>query len=265
MERWPASTAGRTACRAGFFQTAAGMATAFVAMNEVYGPLMVPRRPKPRASISPRRADGLKDQFIMDVPHFLRDDTRWKASCAAVRAVGKAGIPRRSTKPQTIDDLKYPNWFKEFSRQRHQGGADQRLAVGGPRDWFLTNDEGSSARPRERRGRFAAAACPRHLRAGLRRLDGRGRSRHRRPEPDSWKGYTVGDNTNRTWRVIPGAWTTRSWSIPFEKIVKAGHDIGLRAQGLYPTSVEKRWPHLTPYARSTMSAKAARTGRKSGS
>jgi hypothetical protein len=39
-----------------FFQTAAGMATAFVAMNEVYGRCSAPRRPRPRASTSRRRA-----------------------------------------------------------------------------------------------------------------------------------------------------------------------------------------------------------------
>jgi hypothetical protein len=39
-----------------FFQTAAGMATAFVAMTRSTAQSMAPRRPRPRASISPRRA-----------------------------------------------------------------------------------------------------------------------------------------------------------------------------------------------------------------
>ncbi len=61
-----------------FFQTAAGMATAFVAMNEVYGPLYgaAPAEAK-SIDLAQARADGLKDQFVMDVhTHFLRDDTR---------------------------------------------------------------------------------------------------------------------------------------------------------------------------------------------
>jgi hypothetical protein len=33
-------------------------------------------------------------------------------------------------------------------------------------------------------------------------------------KPDSWKGYTSATTPTRTWRAIPGAWTTRSWSIP---------------------------------------------------
>jgi hypothetical protein len=48
--------------------------------------------------------------------HFLRDDTR--GSKVFVRgprggSARPAGIPELVGKPQTIDDLKYPNWFKE--------------------------------------------------------------------------------------------------------------------------------------------------------
>ena len=61
-----------------FFQTAAGMTTAYVAMNEVYGPLFGASPAEAKSiELAQARADGLKDQFIMDVhTHFLRDDTR---------------------------------------------------------------------------------------------------------------------------------------------------------------------------------------------
>ena len=169
-----------------FFQTAAGMATAFVAMNEVYGPLYgaSPRRGA-RASTSPRRAPtALKDQFIMDVhTHFLRDDTRLEGFVRGREAVGKAGWnPELVGKPQTIDDLKYPNWFKEIYLD-----SDTKVAlISGspsedPRDWFLTNDMKLDARTRgEQGGGLAALPLARHLHAGLSGLDGRGRSRHRR-------------------------------------------------------------------------------------
>ncbi|HUG38429.1 MAG TPA: hypothetical protein VML54_15835, partial [Candidatus Limnocylindrales bacterium] len=60
-----------------FFQTAAGMAAAFVAMNEVYGPIFAV---SPAEAQSPdmanERAKALAGQFIMDMhTHFLRDDT----------------------------------------------------------------------------------------------------------------------------------------------------------------------------------------------
>ena len=91
-----------------FFQTAAGMATAFVAMNEVYGPLYgaAPAEAK-SVDLAQARADGLKDQFIMDMhTHFLRDDTRLENFVRSREAVGKAGWnPALVDKPQTLDDL----------------------------------------------------------------------------------------------------------------------------------------------------------------
>ena len=61
-----------------FFQTAAGMAASFVAMNEVYGPLFdVTQAEAATPAMAQERAGALKDQFIMDMhTHFLRDDTR---------------------------------------------------------------------------------------------------------------------------------------------------------------------------------------------
>src|SRR6202030_3314581 len=61
-----------------FFQSAAGMAASFVAMNEVYGPLFdVTPAEAATPAMAEERANALKDQFIMDMhTHFLRDDTR---------------------------------------------------------------------------------------------------------------------------------------------------------------------------------------------
>src|SRR6202042_2265730 len=61
-----------------FFQSAAGMAASFVAMNEVYGALF-DATPAEAATpaMAQERANALKDQFIMHMhTHFLRDDTR---------------------------------------------------------------------------------------------------------------------------------------------------------------------------------------------
>jgi len=61
-----------------FFQTAAGMAASFLAMNEVYGNLFdVSSAEAATPGAADERASELKDQFIMDMhTHFLRDDTR---------------------------------------------------------------------------------------------------------------------------------------------------------------------------------------------
>src|ERR1700719_1927240 len=51
-----------------FFQTAAGMAASFVAMNQVYGPLFdVTRAEAATPATAQERAAAMKDQFIMDM------------------------------------------------------------------------------------------------------------------------------------------------------------------------------------------------------
>ena len=78
-------------------------------------------------------------------------------------------------------------------------------------------------------------------------------------KPDSWKGYTVGDNTNKHLARHPWRMDDEKLVYPFyEKIVKAGYDIVCVHKGLYPPSVEQRFPHLTPYATVDDVGKAAK-------
>jgi predicted TIM-barrel fold metal-dependent hydrolase len=78
-------------------------------------------------------------------------------------------------------------------------------------------------------------------------------------KPDSWKGYTVGDNTNKDLAQHPWRMDDEKLVYPFyEKILKAGHDIVCVHKGLYPPSTEKRWPNLTPYATVDDVGKAAK-------
>jgi uncharacterized protein len=85
--------------RRGFFRTAAGMAASFVAMNEVYGPIFSASTAEAATpAMAQERADGLKDQFIMDMhTHFLRDDTRIMNFVAMRTAVGKRSARRAGT------------------------------------------------------------------------------------------------------------------------------------------------------------------------
>jgi uncharacterized protein len=247
-----------------FFQTAAGMTAAFAAMNEVYGPLfgVSPAEAK-SVDLAQARADGLKDQFIMDVhTHFLRDDTRLAGFAKMREAVGKAGWnPELAGKPQTVDDLKYPTWFKEIYLD-----SDTKVAlISGspseiPQDWFLTNDMKRDARTKVNNW------------AGSRRLLTHGVFAPGYPgwmdevdrtleqdKPDSWKGYTVGDNTHKELSKHPWRMDDEKLVYPFyEKIVKAGYDIVCVHKGLYPPSVEKEFPHLTPYAAVDDVGKAAK-------
>ena len=127
--RWPTISASKQGLdRRRFFQTAAGMAASFVAMNEVYGDLFsVSKAEAATPAMAQERAAALKDQFIMDMhTHFLRDDTRNMNFVNMRTAVGKAGWNKTlAEKEQTIEDLKYANYIKEmFLDQRHQDRAD---------------------------------------------------------------------------------------------------------------------------------------------
>jgi uncharacterized protein len=133
-----------------FFQTAAGMAASFVAMNEVYGPLFeVSKAEAATPAMAQERANALKDQFIMDMhTHFLRDDTRIMTFVNMRNAVGKAGWNKQlAEREQTIEDLKFSNYKKEMFLD-----SDTKIALISsapsdvPADWFLTNQQMAEAR-----------------------------------------------------------------------------------------------------------------------
>src|SRR4030095_1989478 len=130
--------------RRAFFKTAAGMAAAFVAMNDTYGPLYdVSRAEAATSEMADERAKALSKQFIMDInTPFLRDDTRLTGFVRMREAVGKAEWnPALAGKPQTLDDLKFAKYFQEIFLYSHTqvaclSGAPSDV----PEDWFLTNE-----------------------------------------------------------------------------------------------------------------------------
>ena len=116
------------------------------------------------------RANALKDQFIMDMhTHFLRDDTRIQTFVRQREAVGKAGWnPALIDKPQTIEDLKWNNYFKEIFLD-----SDTKIALisSAPSDDPAglvpdQRDDDCGARAREQGGRLQAHDGARHLHAG---------------------------------------------------------------------------------------------------
>src|SRR6476646_9467453 len=126
-----------------FFQTAAGMAASFVAMNEVYGPLFdVTKAEAATPAMARERAGALKDQLIMDMhTHSLRDDTRIMGLVEMRKAVGKAGWNKElGDREQTTEDLKFNNYKKVIFLDRN---TKISLISSAPsdieQDWFLTN------------------------------------------------------------------------------------------------------------------------------
>ena len=236
-----------------FFQTAAGMAAGFVALNETFGTVFdVSRAEAATPAMAQERATALKDQFIMDMHTlFLRDDTRLENFVRSREAVGKAGWnPNLVGKPQTLDDLKFNNYFKEIYLD-----SDTKIALISsspseiPRDWFLTNEMMIEARDRVNkeagsRRMFAHAIFTPGWPGWLEHLEG---SLVRKPE--SIKGYTVGDNTNKDAAKHP-------WRMDDEKVTYRAYELAVKYgvknicvhKGLFPEATAKRWPHLLDYA-----------------
>jgi uncharacterized protein len=237
-----------------FFRTASGMAAAFLAMNEVYGALYdVTRAEAQTPEMAKERAGALAKQFVMDChTHFLRDDTRIMGFVRQRQAVGKAGWnPALAGKEQTIEDLKFANYYKEIFLD-----SDTKVALisGAPsevlEDWFLTNEMKAEARARVNKD------------AGSRRLLSHAIFTPGYPgwmeqvdhaikdlKPDSFKGYTIGDNTNKN--LSKHAWRMDDEKLvyPFyEKLLKAGYDKVCVHKGLFPPSVEQQFPHLLAHS-----------------
>ncbi len=238
-----------------FLTTAAGMAAAFVAMNDVFGPVFgVTRAEAQEPDRAAERAAALRDQFIMDVhTHYLREDTRLMGFVEMRKAVGRAGWnPALNPEEQSIDSLMYANWFKEVFLD-----SDTKVALisGAPsdqaQDWFLTNEMKFNARKRindaagTRRAMSHAIFTPGQpgwmdqVERAIEEL-----------KPDSFKGYTIGDNTNKQSAQWPWRMDDEKLLYPFyERLLKAGHDIVCVHKGLFPPAIEARFPHLLPYAR----------------
>src|SRR5258707_12831448 len=210
-----------------FFQTAAGMAASFVAMNEVYGPLFdVSRAEAATPAMAQERANGFKDQFIMDMhTHFLRDDTRIMTFVEMRKAVGKAGWNKElSDHEQTIEDLKFNNYKKEMFLD-----SDTKIALisSAPsdieQDWFLTNEQMADARKKMNeeagsRRLFCHAIFTPGQPGWLDKLDAA-----LALKPGSCKGYTIGDNTHKDnspypWRPDDGKRAYKG----YEKLGAAG-------------------------------------------
>jgi len=237
-----------------FFQTAAGMAAAFLAMNEVYGSLYdVSPAEAQTSGQAQERADVLSKQFVMDChTHFLRDDTRIMTFVRQREAVGKAGWnPALAGKPQTIEDLKFANYFKEVfldsdTKVALLSGAPSDI----PQDWFLTNEMKAEARARVNKE------------AGSRRMLSHAIFTPGQPgwleaidraiaelKPDAFKGYTIGDNTNKQISKYP--WRMDDEKVAYkayEKFAKAGLVNVCVHKGLFPPSVEQQFPHLLAYS-----------------
>ena len=237
-----------------FFQTAAGMAASFVALNQVFGPLFDASEAEAATpELAQARADALSGQMVIDGhTHFLRDDTRLMGFVKAREAVGQWGWNKElSSQPQTIDDLKYANYVKEIYLD-----SDTKIALLSnspsdvPEDWFIPQEQVFKTREMVNK------------QAGSRRMLAHFTITPGQPgwldqvdvaiekyKPDSWKGYTVGDNTHKELAAHPWHADDEKLMYPFyERIAKTNIRNVCIHKGLFAPAVEEKFPRLRPYA-----------------
>ena len=235
-----------------FLASSAGLAAAFLAMNEVFGPVFTASRAE---AATPGHADernrALASQFIIDCQtHFVRDDYSQQMLITAARFAKKHWNPALSG----VDGLtrfKFQNFVKEIFLD-----SDTKIALisGTPTDeaelMFLSNDQ------------IAAARDVINGVAGSRRAMGHGIVTPGAPgwldevdrvletlKPQSLKGYTIGDPVYQTkkksnWRLDD----ERNVYPLYEKMLKAGVTTICVHKGLMPADYLTSWPDLWQYA-----------------
>ena len=248
--------------RRSFLKTSSGMAAAFLAMNDVFGPLFsVAHAEVENLEMADQRAAQLAGQFIFDNQlHFVRDDY----SNAALLGLGQYAVDHWN--PTMLDDVglemyryKFENFVKEvYLDSDTKVGLISGASFDDPDTWILTNDQ--MAKTRELVNGVAGSRrllCHSVISPGQ---DGWMDSVDYAIEtikPDSWKGYTVGDPLEPSdfpWRL-----DDEELMYPFyEKSLKAGINTVCIHKGLLPADYKTSMPDLWEYAKVDDLPKAAK-------
>ena len=238
-----------------FLATSAGMATAFVAMNKVFGPVWdVSDAEANDMEMSNYRAAQLSGQFIFDdQTHFIRDDFKQEGLLGLTKwAVGANVNPRINDAPMTLSRYKMDNYLKEIFLD---SDTKMSLLSGAPFDdpswWLLSNDA------------IQNACRAVNKMAGNTRMLGHTVITPKYPNwmdevdrgietlhPVSWKSYTIGDPfgpSKFAWRL-----DDEKLMYPFyEKAIKAGINTICIHKGLMPRDYTKAfagtWEHASAW------------------
>ncbi len=243
-----------------FLRTASGMAAAFVALNEVHGPIFA-ASPAEAAmpDLAVERAGAFAHQFVFDDQvHFLKDDSKL-AYMVDLREFAAKVLNPAMGDPGTLDSLKFENFVKEVYLD-----SDTKVALlsSAPADnhanWLIDNDQMAAARRTineaagSRRMLCHALFTPGHP-GWMEELD----RAIEQLKPDGWKGYTIGDPRGPSkfrWRLDD----EKAVYPAFEKLAKAGIANVCIHKGLLPPNAEKRYPGVSRFADVSDVAKAAK-------
>src|ERR1700756_3663162 len=247
-----------------FLRTGSGMAAAFLAMNDVFGPLFdVNRAEAAEPSAAAERVNSLAGQFIFDDQvHFVRDDFQGEKLLDLAKYASVHWNPDMlKDAGMTLARYKFDNFVKEVYVD-----SDTKIALlsGAPFDdpnwWFLSNDQMAQARKTV------------NSLAGSRRLLAHSLITPKQPgwmeevdrciaevKPESWKGYTIGDPLNPQSTKYPWRLDDEKLMYPFyEKAVKAGINTICIHKGLLPPDYEKSFAGVWKYATADDVGKAAK-------
>jgi predicted TIM-barrel fold metal-dependent hydrolase len=249
-----------------FLTTSAGMAAAFVAMNEVYGMLFNASQAEAATpEIADARARALAAQFIVDPhTHYIHDNPRPNSPLKLfvdIRNGTAQANPELAQHVQTLDDLRLNTYVKElFLDSDTKIAALSGAPADIPDDWFLTNEQ--IAATRNGVNKFAGSKrLMSHFiftpgQPGWLDAIDRGVEELR---PDAFKGYTIGDNTNKDISRYPWKMDDEKLAYPaYEKFAKAGIRNVAIHKGIFTLSDQKNFPRLTEYARPDDVGKAAK-------
>lgn len=234
-----------------FLATASGMATAFLAMNDVFGPIFeVSRAEAAQPEVANARAEGLANQFIFDdQTHFVHDGFKQEGLLGLAQFAAENWNPELKKEKLNLAYYKFDNYVRQIFLN-----SDTKIALlsGAPFDdpswWLLPNEQiadtvemvNRMSGARRMLGHFVFTPRQDGWMDQVDKAIASGRYQ-------AWKGYTIGDPlspaTKFPWRL-----DDEKLMYPFyEKAVKSGiRNIAIH-KGLMPADYEKSWAKVWQY------------------
>jgi hypothetical protein len=238
-----------------FLKTASGMAVAFLAMNQVFGPVFdVSEAEAADIDLANARAKALKGQFIFDdQTHFVRDDFDKEGLLGLGKYASEHWNPDMlKDMPLVLQRYKFQNYLKEIYLDSDTKVALLSSAPFDDPDWWLLSNE-----------QIVAARAAINKVSGSRRMfahtvvtPGQGNWMEEQVDrgiaefkPDSWKCYTIGDPLAPSTRGTAWRLDDEKLVYPwYEKAVKSGIRTICIHKGLLPRDYEQSWPGVWQHA-----------------
>ncbi|MEO8627362.1 MAG: amidohydrolase, partial [Betaproteobacteria bacterium] len=240
--------------RRSFLRTASGMAAAFLAMNQVYGPIWnVSEAEAADKDVANERARKYSNQFIFDIhTHFVRDDFDKEGLLGLRKYAAEHWVPElANSKAPGLAQFKFENYLKEMYLD-----SDTKVALltsapfDDPSWWLLFNDQIVEARAAINkvagsRRLFAHSVFTPGTAGWMDEVDRCAAEL----KPDSWKGYTIGDPLSPSSKGSAWRLDDEKLVYPFyEKAVKSGITTICIHKGLLPLDYEKSWAAVWQHA-----------------